>query len=134
MNDLLGYYFSGQALTSKFHLVYFSCDLFKLFIIQSWNCYFKSDKLICQLDVWNLTLYNFYTWNIRYKVWKILQFIEVMLIVGYERNMSKVTDNNANINNYLYLSQKQLPRKMKLRFVIIDCVGYIFWQLLLRLL
>ena len=31
----------------------------------------------------------------------------------------------------VYFSQKQLPRKMKLRLVIIDCAGYIFWQLFL---
>ena len=31
----------------------------------------------------------------------------------------------------LYISQKQLPRKMKSRLVIIECAGYIFWQLFL---
>ena len=31
----------------------------------------------------------------------------------------------------LYISQKQLPRKMKSRFVIIVCAAYIFWQLFL---
>ena len=31
----------------------------------------------------------------------------------------------------LYFSQKQLPRKMKARLVIIQCAGYIFWQLFL---
>ena len=29
----------------------------------------------------------------------------------------------------IYFSQKQLPRKMKSRLVIIDCAGYNFWQL-----
>ena len=32
----------------------------------------------------------------------------------------------------LYFSQKQLPRKMKSRFVITTCAGYIFKQLFLR--
>ena len=32
----------------------------------------------------------------------------------------------------LSFSQKQTPRKMKLRLVIIECAGYIFWQLFLR--
>ena len=31
-------------------------------------------------------------------------------------------------------SQKQLPRKMKSRLVILECAGYILWQLFLRLL
>ena len=31
----------------------------------------------------------------------------------------------------LYFSQKQLPRKLKTRLVIIECAGYIFWQLFL---
>ena len=31
----------------------------------------------------------------------------------------------------IYFSQKQLPRKMKSRLVIIMCAGYIFWQLFL---
>ena len=30
---------------------------------------------------------------------------------------------------HLYLSQKQLPRKMKTRLVIIECAGYTFSQL-----
>ena len=34
----------------------------------------------------------------------------------------------------LFFSQKQLPRKMKSRLVIIECADYIFWQLFLRLL
>ena len=34
----------------------------------------------------------------------------------------------------LYFSQKQLPREMESRLVIIECAGYIFWQLFLRLL
>ena len=33
----------------------------------------------------------------------------------------------------LYSSQKQLPHKMKSRLVIIECAGYIFWQLFLWL-
>ena len=33
---------------------------------------------------------------------------------------------------HLYFSQKQLPRKMKSRLVIIACAGYILWQLFLR--
>ena len=32
----------------------------------------------------------------------------------------------------LYFSQKQLPRKMKSRLLIIKCAGYISWQLFLR--
>ena len=32
----------------------------------------------------------------------------------------------------LYLSQKQLPRKMKSRLVIIEYAGYIFWLLFLQ--
>ena len=32
----------------------------------------------------------------------------------------------------LYFSQKQPPLKMKSRFVIRECAGYIFWQLVLR--
>ena len=28
----------------------------------------------------------------------------------------------------LYISQKQLPRKMKMRLLIIECAGYILWQ------
>ena len=31
----------------------------------------------------------------------------------------------------LHLLQKQLPRKVKSRLVIIQCAGYIFWQLFL---
>ena len=31
-----------------------------------------------------------------------------------------------------YTSQKKLPRKMKSRLVIIECAGYICWQLFLR--
>ena len=34
--------------------------------------------------------------------------------------------------NLLYSSQKQLPRKMKSRLVIIECAGNNFWQLFLR--
>ena len=32
----------------------------------------------------------------------------------------------------LYFSQKQLPRKMKLRLVILVYAGNIFWQLFVR--
>ena len=32
----------------------------------------------------------------------------------------------------IYLSQKQLPREMESRLIIIVCAGYIFWQLFLR--
>ena len=32
--------------------------------------------------------------------------------------------------NNIHFSQKQLPRKTKTRLVIIECAGYIFWQLL----
>ena len=32
----------------------------------------------------------------------------------------------------LHFSQKQLPREMESRLVIIMCAGYIFWQLFLR--
>ena len=32
----------------------------------------------------------------------------------------------------LYASYKKLPRKMKACLVIIECAGYIFWQLILR--
>ena len=34
--------------------------------------------------------------------------------------------------HYLYFSQKQLPRRMKTRLVIIMCAGYNFWQLFSR--
>ena len=41
-----------------------------------------------------------------------------------------------NHKNFRYFSQKQLPHKMKpllfLLLVIIECVGYILWQLFLR--
>ena len=41
---------------------------------------------------------------------------------------------HENIYRYIYFSQKQLPREMESRLVIIVCAGYIFWQLfLLRL-
>ena len=33
----------------------------------------------------------------------------------------------------LYFSQKQMPREIESRLVIIVCAGYIFWQLFLRL-
>ena len=32
---------------------------------------------------------------------------------------------------YIYFSQKQLPRKTKPRLVVINCAGYVFWQLFL---
>ena len=32
----------------------------------------------------------------------------------------------------VFFSQKQLPRKMKSRLVIIVCAGYTFWQLFLQ--
>ena len=31
----------------------------------------------------------------------------------------------------IYVSQKQVPRKMKTRLVIIECAGYTLWQLFL---
>ena len=31
----------------------------------------------------------------------------------------------------VYFSQKQPPRKLKTRLVIIECAGHIFWQLFL---
>ena len=34
---------------------------------------------------------------------------------------------SADYTCHIYISQKQLPRKMKLRLVIIVCAGYIFW-------
>ena len=33
---------------------------------------------------------------------------------------------------YIHFSQKQLPREVKSRLVIMECTGYIFWQLFLR--
>ena len=35
-------------------------------------------------------------------------------------------------SSIVYFSQKQLPREMEPRLVIIVCAGYIFWQLCLR--
>ena len=32
----------------------------------------------------------------------------------------------------LYDSQKQLPHKVKVRLIIIECAGYIFWQSFVR--
>ena len=35
---------------------------------------------------------------------------------------------------FLYFSQKQLAREIESRLVIIECAGYVFWQLFSRLL
>ena len=40
----------------------------------------------------------------------------------------KCGDMKCNIR-FIYFSQKQLPCKIKLRLVIVECAGYIFWQL-----
>ena len=39
---------------------------------------------------------------------------------------------NKELNKVLYFSQKQLPFKMKMCLVIIECTGYTLRQLLLR--
>ena len=36
-------------------------------------------------------------------------------------------NNTFTVRSVLYLSQKQLPRKLKTRLVIIECARYIFW-------
>ena len=47
------------------------------------------------------------------------------------RTAKGVTDNSGCYAFYLYFSQKQLPREMESRLVIVVCAGYTFWQLFL---
>ena len=40
-----------------------------------------------------------------------------------------ILQESALSTNKLYFSQKQMPREMEPRLVILECAGYILWQL-----
>ena len=55
----------------------------------------------------------------------------MLLTSEFYSNVNSLFITNTGAHDPLHFSQKQLPRKMKLRLVIIVCAGYIFWQLFL---
>ena len=50
------------------------------------------------------------------------------VFIGYLKHCGQI----CSAKLILYFTQKQLPRKMKSRLVIMKGAGYIFWQLFLR--
>ena len=59
--------------------------------------------------------------------WKIQ-----IVIISITRDMVSHIRSRYDCIPDTYFSQKQLPFEMKSRLVIIECTGYIFWQLFLR--
>ena len=53
------------------------------------------------------------------------------LITPAKNILYKILSEDFITLTYINFSSKQLPRKMKTRLVIIECAGYIFWQLFL---
>ena len=58
---------------------------------------------------------------------KVMKYGAVIKITFKEKNIKVEKTKNV----HLYFSQKQLLREMEPRLVILECAGYIFWQLFL---
>ena len=61
----------------------------------------------------------------------IVNYSEVKYIILVLSGVNISLNSSEQNARELYFSQKQLPRKMMSRLVIIECAGYIFWQLFL---
>ena len=63
--------------------------------------------------------------NLRLGYRLVLEFWLEYVMAGM---LYRLNTNRDYRNIYLNFSQRQLPRKLKTRLVIIECAGYIFWQ------